>query len=137
MPRQFTPGIDFDTSAPCPVCDILIHFLLFTGVFTGGCIVMALLNASPWKPSPHASSGFRLPLVQNFVSVHPPFGAPGCEDGLPLAEGDPGLLCTGGPEEGVDPFAHWAASPVVVFYHSVLDLASHPLVSFLLQLLNS
>ena len=55
-------------------------------------------------------------LCQNLL------GAPGCKNGLPLAEGDPGLLCTWSPKEGVDPLAQWATGPIVVLHYPVLDL---------------
>lgn len=44
------------------------------------------------------------------------------QDGVTLVEGDPGLLCAGGSEEGLETFAQRAACSVVVFHCPVLDL---------------
>lgn len=49
-------------------------------------------------------------------------GATGSQDGVPLAEGDSGLLCAGGSEKGLKTLADRAASTIIVFHRPVLDL---------------
>ncbi len=49
-------------------------------------------------------------------------GAASGQDGVPLAEGDPGLLGAGGSEKGLETFAHRAASSVIVLHCLILDL---------------
>lgn len=119
-----------------PVENTLIYFLI-AGAITGSCVIMALLHTSPWKPSPYALSRSHLLLDQNFVSIHPPFGATGGQDGISLAEGDPGFLGAGGSEKGLETLAERAASSVIVLHCPILDLTSHSFISLLLQLLNS
>lgn len=49
-------------------------------------------------------------------------GATSGQDGVPLVEGDPGLLGAGGSEKRLDPFAQRAARSVIVLHCLVLDL---------------
>lgn len=49
-------------------------------------------------------------------------GATSGQDGIPLAEGDPGLLSAGGSEKSLETFAQRAASSVIVLHCPVLDL---------------
>lgn len=44
------------------------------------------------------------------------------QDGVPLVEGDPGLLGAGGSEKGLETFAHRTTSSVVILHCPVLDL---------------
>lgn len=44
------------------------------------------------------------------------------QDGVPLSERDPGFLCAGGSEKGLETFAHRTASSIIVLHCAVLDL---------------
>lgn len=49
-------------------------------------------------------------------------GATSGQDGVPLVEGNPGLLGAGGSKKGLETFAQRAASSIIVLHGPVLDL---------------
>lgn len=116
--------------------NILIDFLI-AGAIACSCVIMALLHTSSWKPSPYTVSYYIMLLVQNFVSIHPPFSATSCQDGVPLNEGDSGLFGAGGSEKGLESLAERTAGSIIVLHCLILDLTSHSFISFLLQLFDS
>lgn len=57
-----------------------------------------------------------------WVGLENSLGATSGQDGVPLVEGDPGLLGAGSSEESLKTFAQRAASSIIVLHCPVLHL---------------